>query len=231
MASDNRSSAASRSHSPSSATSASSVWSGQVSRFPPPSAETTLPFPPSKLRLARGERGPARLTRTKLLGATAAVWGIGGLLLILIYAVIRLVPIASESRHYALDWTHWSALGANTLLMAYMEGYRGFQKSLAPRVVSRARELSQRPSITGAIFAPAYCYGILHAPAREIVARTALIAMIVAFIFGMRMLDNPWRNLLDVGVVVGLSWGIVAICVNGWQAMRGDTNSRRRGAS
>lgn len=202
---------------PAGATSANSIWSLRPSEFQPPSAGTSLPFPPSKLRLDRGERVP--VPRTTTLGIVAALWGIGGVLFLLLYAVARLVPIASEGREYALGWSHWVVLVVNTLLMAYMEGYRGFQKSLAPRVVSRARQLAQQPSVLGAVLAPAYCYGIVLAPRREIAARGALTVMIIGFIVAVRTLDAPWRSLLDVGVIVGLSWGIISIAALGWQAL------------
>lgn len=199
---------------------AGNLWPERPSPFPPPSAGTPLLLPPRKLRIPRrGERVPVRQTARAVIGMSAAIWGIGGLLLLLIYAVARLVPIASESREYTWGIWHWAVLTVNTLLMAYMEGYRGFQKGLAPRVAERARQLARQPSILGVILAPAYCYGILQAPAREMAGRAALIAMIICFIVAVRMLDAPWRGLLDVGVIIGLSWGIVAIGLHGWRAI------------
>lgn len=170
-------------------------------------------------RISGAERLPLGRTNRRVLGTAAAIWGLGGLLLLLGYAVVCLVPIANESLEYKLGWPHWSALIVNTLLMAYLEGYRGFQKGLAPRVASRARQLARQPSILSALLAPAYCYGILHAPAREVAARIALIAMIIVFIVAVRALDAPWRGLLDVGVIVGLSWGIAAIGLHGWRTI------------
>ena len=35
----------------------------------------------------------------------------------------------------------------------------------------------------------------------------AIVILIIVF----HQLDQPWRGLLDAGVVVGLSWGIVTI--------------------
>jgi len=39
----------------------------------------------------------------------------------------------------------------------------------------------------------------------------ALTAMIICFIIIARMLPQPWRGILDAGVVVGLSIGIISI--------------------
>ena len=38
--------------------------------------------------------------------------------------------------------------------------------------------------------------------------------MVVVLIIGVRMLEQPWRGIVDAGVVVGLTWGLLAIL--GW---------------
>jgi len=139
------------------------------------------------------------------------VWGVGGLVAIIGHAITRLLPIAGDSLSSNLGWQHWGVLLLNTLLMAYLEGYRGFQRGLAPRIAERAKLLTQHPSGVRLALAPAYCYGIISAPVREVIVRSAIILMIIGFIVAIRMLPAPWRGLLDVGVIVGLSWGIVAI--------------------
>ena len=63
------------------------------------------------------------------------------------------------------------------------------------------------------MLAPTYCIGVIHAPRHEVIARLALIAMIVSFVITVRLLAVPWRGLIDVGVAVGLSWGVVSTTI------------------
>lgn len=163
------------------------------------------------------------------LGTIAAAWGVGSLILLLAFAVGRLAPIARESVSQQLEWHHWAALVLNAGFMAYAEGYRGFQRGMAPRIIGRAAELAHSPSIARTILAPAYCYGVIDAPTRQVIARISLMLMVIAFIMAVRALSPPWRGLLDVGVILGLSWGIVSICAQGWLALTTFRGSLRDG--
>ena len=49
-----------------------------------------------------------------------------------------------------------------------------------------------------------------------------LLVMIVVFIIIAHQLPQPWRGILDLGVVVGLSWGLVTILVFSWLALTRD---------
>ena len=37
-----------------------------------------------------------------------------------------------------------------------------------------------------------------------------LTVFIIVLIIAVRWLDQPWRGIVDAGVVVGLSWGLIA---------------------
>ena len=49
-----------------------------------------------------------------------------------------------------------------------------------------------------------------HAPKKRVIATCALTAMIIVFIFTFRLIPQPWKGLLDFGVVFGLAWGIIS---------------------
>lgn len=149
--------------------------------------------------------------RVKPLGTFGAAWGIGGVFLLIGSAVYRLTLLAFEAFSYTFHWYHWTALAAFALFMAYGEGYRGFQRGLAPRVAARARYLKDHPRSLHACLGPFFCMGYFHAPKKRQTASILLTLTMVGMILLLRTLDQPWRGIVDLGVVVGLIWGLVAI--------------------
>ena len=138
-------------------------------------------------------------------------WGIGGVLFLLGFAIYRLAPMALALADTRLSLIHWLSLIFSVVYMAYAEGYKGFHLAFAPRVVVRARFLRDNPRIDHVLFAPLFCMGYLYATRKRQIMSFALTAMIICFIIIARMLPQPWRGILDAGVVVGLSLGIVSI--------------------
>ena len=47
--------------------------------------------------------------------------------------------------------------------------------------------------------------------------------MIVAFVLVIPYLAQPWRGIVDAGVVVGLLWGLITIVVFAFQPLRPTT--------
>ena len=70
------------------------------------------------------------------MGTLAAGWGVGGISLLLAWAIVRLSLIAWRGLAAPLDLGHWAALGAVVPAMAFFEGYRGFQQGFSPRVAA-----------------------------------------------------------------------------------------------
>ena len=138
-------------------------------------------------------------------------WGVGGVLLLLVFAIYRLAPMALALGDLALSTLHWAALGFSVFYMAYAEGYKGFHRGFAPRVVSRAHYLQQNPRFGHILLAPLFCMGYIHATRKRQLLSIGLTVMILCFIFIARQLPQPWRGILDAGVVVGLTIGIVSI--------------------
>lgn len=144
------------------------------------------------------------------MGVIGATWGVLGVLFILVFAVVRLTPVAVEAVSMDLRWYHWVVLIGNTLFMMYSEGYRGFQTAFSPRVAARARYLLHRPSFKSVLLAPFFCIGYFDTSRhRKIVVYTLTIGIII-LIGLVRALAQPWRGIIDAGVVAGLSWGFVA---------------------
>ena len=139
------------------------------------------------------------------------VWGLGGVLALLGFAVWRLAPLAFELRELPLGLLHWGALVFSVGYMAYAEGYKGFHLGFAPRVVVRAAYLWRNPGPGLVLLAPLFCMGFVHATHRRMLATMGLTLMILCFIAIARQLPQPWRGILDAGVVVGLSIGVCSI--------------------
>ncbi len=140
----------------------------------------------------------------------AVLWGIGGVIWLLVHALQRLVPIAIQITELELGPGRWSVCVLWLIFMAYSEGYRGFQKSFSPRVVSRALTLPGSSLLFQGL-APLYCMGFFHATRRRLIVAWVLWISIIIFILLFQALPFEWRVILDVGVVVGLGWGVLSL--------------------
>jgi len=148
-----------------------------------------------------------------MIGIFGAIWGLVGVSLLLGSAVYRLSLLAIVALSYDLQWFHWLALTAVVLFMAYAEGYRGFQQRFSPRAAARARYLKERPNLLHSLLAPFFCMGYFHATRRRKVTSISLTLGIIGLILLVRLLPQPWRGIIDVGVVIGLLWGIVSLLI------------------
>jgi hypothetical protein len=151
----------------------------------------------------------------------AGVWGIGGVLLLLGDAVYRLLPVALELRGRALSLVEVVVLVGWLAVAGYAEGYRGFQTQFSPRVVARAIYLGEHPRPLYVVLAPLYCIGLVHATRRRMITSWTLTVTIVALVLLVRELPQPWRGIVDAGVVVGLTWGAFALAYFTARALRG----------
>ena len=141
----------------------------------------------------------------------AYVWGISGVIFILVFAIYRLTPMALALKDIPLDLLHWLSLVISIVCMAYAEGYKGFHLSFAPRVVIRADYLTKSPKFGHVVLAPLFCMGYIHATRKRQFFSYGLTLMIIGFVIIVRSIPQPWRGILDAGVVVGLTMGCFSI--------------------
>lgn len=149
-------------------------------------------------------------------------WGLAGVLALFARAILRLAPYAwqpiadgSLSVLHVVLYVVWVAFNA------YSEGYRAFQKSFCPRVVARAHHLAQNPRPLHALLAPLYCLSLFHANRRGLTVAWIMLAVIALLIALLRITPQPWRGIIDGGVVVALGWGMLALIVMSLQALAG----------
>jgi len=154
-----------------------------------------------------------------MIGVVGAVWGLAGVLLLLGSAIYRLTLGAMKGFSYHFSWYHWMTLVFVVLCMAYSEGYRAFQKGFSPRVAARARYLKEHPRALHVLAAPLFCMGYFYAPRRRRITSISVTAGIVVLVLLVRLLQQPWRGIIDLGVVVGLAWGLISLLVFGVRAL------------
>jgi hypothetical protein len=168
---------------------------------------------------ARHAAAPAPAT---LPGVAAAVWGLAGTTLLLSQAVWRMLPVVAEAfTQHRLGPAHWAGAVAGVVLMGFYEGYKGFQRGFSPRVVVRALHLARNPRPLHALLAPLFCMGLLHASRRRLVASWTILGLVVAAVAAVRTVPQPARGIVDLGVVVGLAWGLVALVAFACRAAAG----------
>ncbi|MDH5354861.1 MAG: hypothetical protein OEY09_10500 [Gammaproteobacteria bacterium] len=157
--------------------------------------------------------------KANLVGRLGALWGVAGVSLLLSFAVYRLTVITIDAFASPFQWYHWLVFFGNMLFMAHSEGYKGFQKGFAPRVAARARYLQYHPRLSLILVAPLFCMGYFFATRERLVTTYALTVGIVLLVIIFHQISQPWRGILDAGVVVGLSWGIASLIWFAFEAL------------
>ncbi|MBO6939436.1 MAG: hypothetical protein JJ863_30985 [Deltaproteobacteria bacterium] len=152
-----------------------------------------------------------------------ATWGVLWVLALLANALYRLTPLALEPW---LDgsmsaWQMGLYVGW-AIINAYTEGWRGFHLRFSPRVVGRAFYLSRNPRPVDFIFALPFVMSLYHAQRRQKIVSYTFIVVLTAVILAVRALPQPWRGIIDGGVVVGLGLGALSILYFWVRGLRGD---------
>jgi hypothetical protein len=148
--------------------------------------------------------------RLSVAGLVGAVWGVAGFSLILLDAINRLARIALHALDTGLTDSQWLILAVVIAFMAYTEGYRGFQKSFSPRTAARAYYLYRHPEPLAVLLAPLFCMGFFRATRRPLLVAWLGTCVIILLVLVLHWMPQPWRGIVDAGVVVGLSWGLVS---------------------
>ena len=141
----------------------------------------------------------------------AGWWGIVGVLALLGQATARLAPHALALRHQTLGALEWLVLVCWVAFNGYAEGYRAFHRGFSPRVVQRARDLSADRSVIHRALAPLYCMCLFAAQRRRMIVAWSVTLGVIGIVIVVRHLAQPWRGIIDAGVVIGLLWGIASV--------------------
>ena len=151
----------------------------------------------------------------RLIGRFLGVpWAVVGVSALLLRAIIGLSPRAREAIESGLSTWQWVALVGFALFMLVAEGYRGFQKKFSPRTAARVKYLRDHPTLLRVLLAPIFSMGFFHANRKTkltaYILTTGIIILVVTVTF---FCPDPWRGIIDFGVVLGLSWGLVSFWI------------------
>jgi len=80
-------------------------------------------------------------------------------------------------------------------------------------LVSRAVYLGQNPRPLWVVLALPFCMSLFHSTRRQMTVSWSFIGGLILVIWWVRSLAQPWRGIIDGGVVLGLLWGLAVIWV------------------
>lgn len=155
------------------------------------------------------------------MGMIAAVWAILGVTALLGSAIFRLSPLVWELDFTTMAPGYWLAFVLSVGYMLWAEGYKGFHQAFSPRFAARAAYLIEHPSLVRGIFAPLFCMGFFQSSKRRMIISYALTLSIVVLIVYVHTLTQPWRGIIDAGVVAGLSLGLISTLYHCAKALNG----------
>ena len=144
-------------------------------------------------------------------GRIGAAWGIAGVVLLLGSAVARLTPFAVDAVRAGLTPGQWVAFVASVAFFAYTNGYRVFQRQWSPRIVARAQALAADPTPARVALAPLFCMAYFGATRKRQAIAWGVTLGVIGLVILVRRLAQPWRGIVDAGVVIGLVWGVVLL--------------------
>jgi len=141
-------------------------------------------------------------------------WAVSGVLALIAQALWKLSPIAWEALTSRMTPVQWTICLVWVVLNAYSEGYVGFHQKFSPRVARRALELSERPTIFRVLLAAPYAMGLFAADRRTKIVGWVLTVLIFLVVIVVRLLEQPWRGIVDAGVVAGLLLGTFSLVLH-----------------
>lgn len=139
---------------------------------------------------------------------------------LLLRAIFGLSPRAVDAIESGLTNWQWVVLIVFALFMLMAEGYRGFQKKFSPRTAARVKYLRDHPTPLRVLLAPIFCMGFFHANRKTRLTAFILTLGIIILVLTVTYLClDPWRGIIDFGVVLGLTWGLISFWIFTYQAL------------
>lgn len=153
-------------------------------------------------------------TASETRGNGLFIWAIAGVVLLLSQAMFRLSQIAWEAiSSGTMSQSQIAICIAWSLSNIYLEGYRGFHKRFVPRVIARAHYLATQPRPHTVLFAPLFAMAFFHSNRRAKGAAWGVTIAVMLAIVLVRTLAQPWRGIIDAGVVTGLGFGTLSLLI------------------
>lgn len=148
---------------------------------------------------------------TSFSNRVSVIWGILGVSAILGSALFRLYPRTVEGFSYQWHWYHWVVCVGFFLFMVYSEVWRGFHQRFSPTVAARLKYLSQDGRPLDRLLAPLFGMGYFHATRRRKITSFGVTSGVIILIILVHFIPQPWRGIVDIGVIGGLALGVVDV--------------------
>lgn len=145
------------------------------------------------------------------IGYLSVVWAVFSLTVIFTLTFTRLAPHSVEALRSGLTFGEQLILLAWCSFMLFTEGYLGFQKKFSPRFAARALYLFKNPSLATFLLAPVFCIGFINTPRKRKLSAGLLILGIFVLVFAVKHVPQPWRGIIDTGVILGLTYGLLSV--------------------
>jgi hypothetical protein len=127
---------------------------------------------------------------------------------------VRACELDKQAAHDSILFIDDRFYVVTCLWFAYVEGFKGFQQKFSPLVVKRSFTLI--PGKNGTqwwhfLLAPLYSMGLIHATKKRQIISWSVTVGVAVIVAAVKRLPYPYRNIIDAGVVAGLTWGSVSI--------------------
>ena len=146
----------------------------------------------------------------KIFGLIGFIWGFVGVSLILLHGITCVYPYVVTLDFSKMFWYHYLSLIISIIFLGYAEGYKGFQLSFSPRVAQRLKLVFKNPSFVNVVLSPLFCMGFFGISKKRMKITYILTITIIFLIIIIERISEPWRGIIDTGVLVGLCWGLLS---------------------
>lgn len=145
-----------------------------------------------------------------------AMWCVFQVFYILYNAIRRLVDRALlPLKEQDLTAWQWLLYAASIGTMGYKEGYEAFYLKWAPLVVKRAFMLGSTAkypvNFWNVVLAGPYAMGMFSATRNRMIVSWGVTIGVTTLVQIVKKMSYPYRNIVDAGVVCGLSGGCCAL--------------------
>ena len=79
--------------------------------------------------------------------------------------------------------------------------------------------IRDEPTLLRVLLAPLFAMGFFQSNKKTRIVVWVILIMVICLITAVSYLSQPWRGIIDVGVVVGLSWGLVSFWCFAFKAL------------
>lgn len=170
---------------------------------------TEMALNPPAVKVISAVMSESQSNRWGITEILAVLWGVAGVSGLLLSAIYRLTPRALASLDFEWSWYQWVFALVFLIFMLYSEGWRGFHQKFSPTVAARLRYLSRQGTIVDKLFAPLFGMGYFHATRRRKITSFGVTSGVIILIILVHFVPQPWRGMIDFGVIAGLGLGVV----------------------